>query len=159
MNNDKGAAADCASFAIMVKGYAGSYGAAARCLEAAEAPEGVRPDLWKRLRTWSEKKMDAYASSAPVPGIHRMLWDIGSKGYGFRVRVRDIPLEQEAVEICEALGLNIYETASADLEISLEKYPYPEDPVLIGYASEGKDKLLVNGDDVSFLNRPAEQCM
>ena len=26
MNNDKGAAADCASFAIMVKGYAGGYG-------------------------------------------------------------------------------------------------------------------------------------
>ena len=159
MNNDKGAAADCASFAIMVRGYAGSYGAAAKCLELPGAPEGIRDDLWKRLRAWSEKKMDEYASSEPVPCIHRMLWDIGSGGCGFRIRVRDIPLEQEAVEICEALGLNIYETLSADLKISLEKYPYPEDAVLIGYASEGKDKLLINGDDVSFLNRPAEQCM
>lgn len=159
MNNDKGAAADCASFAIMVRGYAGSYGAARKCLETGDAPEGIREDLWKRLKTWSEKKMAAYASSEPAPCIHRLLWDIGSEGYGFRVRVRDIPLEQEAVEICEALGLNIYETGSAGLEISLDKYPYPEDAVLIGYASAGKDKLLINGDDVSFLNRPAEQCM
>jgi hypothetical protein len=156
MNNDNGAAADCASFAIMVKGYAGSYGAAKKCLEAAEVPDGVRDDLWKRLRAWAEKKISFYASSVPSPCIHRILWDIGLEGYGFRVYVRDIPLEQEAVEICEALGLNIYETGSADLEVNLTAYPFPEGPVLIGYASKGKDKLLINGDDVSFLNRPAE---
>ncbi len=156
MNNDNGAAADCASFAIMVKGYAGSYGAAVKCLEVTDTPDGIRDDLWKRLRAWAEKKMNLYESSVSAPCIHRMLWDIGLEGYGFRVNVRDIPLEQEAVEICEALGLNIYETGSAGLEVNLNVYPYPEDAVLIGYASKGKDKLLINGDDVSFLNRPVE---
>ena len=107
MNNDNGAAVDCASFAIMVKGYAGSYGAAKKCLEAAEVPDGVRDDLWKRLRAWAEKKISFYASSVPSPCIHRILWDIGLEGYGFRVYVRDIPLEQEAVEINAHIGRSV----------------------------------------------------
>ncbi|MCR4792283.1 MAG: hypothetical protein K5871_06010 [Lachnospiraceae bacterium] len=154
MNNDNGAAENCASFAIMVKGYAGSLGAAKACIRREAVPEGFREDIWQRLLKWArcrEKELSSFPASG---SIHEALWDIGASGYGFRVNVRDIPLEQEAVEICEALGLNIYEAGSADFETGLYSYPYPEDMILIGYSAKGRDKLLVNGEDVSFLNKP-----
>ena len=157
MNNDNGAAVNCASFAIMVKGFAGSYGAAKACLECPDIPEGVRSDLWNRLKKWASSVMDKKTPVTITPGIYSALWDIGSEGYGFRVTIRDIPLEQEAVEICEILGLNIFETESADLETGLYGYPYPEDGKLIGFAAKGRDKLLVNGEDISFLNKPAHE--
>ncbi len=155
MNNDNGAAVNCASFAIMVKGFAGSLGAAKACLECESMPQGIREDLWKRLRGWAVGKLEEYGSSETHPGIYSMLWDIGSRGYGFRVSVRSIPLEQEAVEICEIFGSNIYEMESADMELGLYEYPYPDEMILIGHAAKGRDKLLVNGEDISFLNKPA----
>ena len=154
MNKDKGAAKDCASFAVMVKGFAGSYGAAHRCIGAAEKPEGIREDTWNKLKKWAEKTAEKYKDSAQTKSIHELLWDLGEEGFGFKVNVRDIPLEQEAVEICEALAVNIYDLESAELTLGKYTYPLPEDMTCIGYGGTGKKKILVNGEDESFLNRP-----
>ena len=153
MNNVNGAASACASFDITVSGFAGSYGAAKACKESG-LPDGIREDIRRRLSEWSDRTLLKYASSEKGPGIHRLLWEIGEKGYGFRVNIRDIPVDQEAVEICEALGLNIYELESADFEIGINSYPYPDAHVRIGEIIPGKDKLIINGEDVSFMNRP-----
>ena len=154
MNSVNGAASACASFDITVSGFAGSYGAAKACIEANECPEGIREDIWKKLSTWAESTLSKYLESAKTESIHKLLWDIGEKKYGFTVNVRDIPLHQEAVEICEALGLNIYELESADLDVKISTYPYPEGYVRIGEIIPGKDKLIINGEDVSCMNRP-----
>ena len=153
MNNVNGAASACASFDITAYGFAGSYGAAKACKEDL-FPEGIREDIRKRLCAWAQRKLSEYESSEKGPSIHKLLWEIGEKGYGFSVNVRDIPLEQEAVEICEALGLNIYEMDSADFEIGVNNYPYPEGHVRIGEIIPGRDKLIINGEDISFMNRP-----
>ena len=154
MNNVNGAASACASFDITISGFAGSYGAAESCLSSCGCPEGIREDVWNRLTKWAEKTLSGYASSVKTESIHKLLWDIGEKKHGFTVNVRDIPLHQEAVEICEALGLNIYELESADLEVKISAYPYPEGYIRIGEIIPGRDKLIKNGEDVSCMNRP-----
>ncbi len=154
MNKDKGAAKDCASFAVMVKGFAGSYGAARKCMDAAEKPVGVREDTWCKLKKWSGKTLENYKDGITSKSIHELFWDLGEEGFGFRVNVRDIPLEQEAVEICEAFAINIYDLVSADLTLGMYPYPVPEDMTCIGFGGPGKKKILVNGEDESYLNRP-----
>lgn len=153
MNSVNGAASACASFDITASGFAGSYGAAKACVEAS-LPENIREDVWKRLHAWADKTLSEYALSESAPSIHKLLWEIGERGYGFSVNVRDIPLKQEAVEVCEALGLNIYELESADFTVEINNYPYPDGHVRIGEIIPGKDKLIINGEDVSFMNRP-----
>ena len=154
MNNVNGAASACASFDITASGFAGSYGAAVACKSTGECPAGIREDIWHRLTKWAEKTLSEYAAFEKTESIHKLLWDIGEKKYGFLVNVRDIPIQQEAVEICEALGLNIYELESADFEIGINNYPYPDSHVRIGEIIPGRDKLIKNGDDVSCMNRP-----
>ena len=156
MNNVNGAASACASFDITVSGYAGSYGAAKACIEETKCPDGIREDIWNRLTAWAEKMLSEYESSVKTESIHKLLWEIGEKKYGFAVKVRDIPLHQEAVEICEALELNIYELESADLEVKISAYPYPEGYIRIGEIIPGRDKLIINGEDVSCMNRPGQ---
>ena len=153
MNSVNGAASACASFDITASGFAGSYGAAKACVEAS-LPENIREDIWKRLHAGAEKTLSEYATSESTPGVHKLLWEIVERGYGFSVNVRDIPVKQEAVEICEALGLNIYELESADFKVEINNYPYPDGQSRIGEIIPGKDKLIINGEDVSFMNRP-----
>ena len=155
MNNCNGAGTNGASFSIMVRGYAGSYGAAKACMETAGVPDTVREYTWKKLRKWAESTLERYASSEVKPGMHTLLWNLGEET-GFKVSLRDIPLEQEAVETAEALGLDIYELESADLEMGLYTFPYPEDMKLIGNTCEGRDKIVFNGSVSSCLNRPGE---
>ena len=114
----------------MVKGFAGSYGAAKACTETDAVPGNVREHTWNRLVKWAGKTLEKYAGSEIKPGMHTLLWNLGEET-GFNITLRDIPLEQEAVEIAEALGLDIYELESADLQIGLYTYPYPEGAVVI----------------------------
>lgn len=155
MNNEQGAGDTCASFTVTVKGYAGSYGAAKACADA-EKPSSVREHAWTRLRRWADRTLEKYEGTEAVPGIRTLLWNIGEEGMGFRIVLRDIPLEQEAVEIAEALGLDIYELVSADFELKLCKDRPDKLSAVIGYASPGRDKIIYNGSGESCLNRPGE---
>ncbi len=157
MNEKNGADSGCALFFIMTKGYAGSYGAALKCMERKTCPDGFREDIWIRLKAWAERILDTYDDSHMAGSIHEALWEIGKEGFGFKVNLRDIPVEQEAVEIAEALDLNIYDLASSDFEAAVFGPDIPEGYSIIGYAKKGRDKLLINGDEVSYLNRPPSQ--
>jgi len=155
MNNGSGAGSTGASFSIMVRGYAGSYGAAKACMDTEEIPAAVREHTWTRLRKWACEMLDKTDHTKVKPGMHTLLWNLGEET-GFNVILRDIPLEQEAVEIAEALGLDIYELESEDLEMGLFTFPYPGDMTLIGHTCEGRDKIVFNGSVSSYLNRPGE---
>lgn len=97
-------------------------------------------------------------------GIFSALWELAERGnVGIEVDLKKIPMRQETIEICEVLGVNPYELYGAgallivtdkgnQLLYELEKQEIPA--VIIGKITEDKGKVLLNGDEVRYLDRP-----
>lgn len=97
-------------------------------------------------------------------GILGALWEFGEgAGVGLDVELRQIPIRQESVEICERYGLNPYQlmssgsmligtTRGAALVRRLREAGIPA--VLIGQTTEGRDRILRNGEEIRYLDRP-----
>lgn len=97
-------------------------------------------------------------------GIFGALWELAEgAGVGITVNMRKIPLRQETVEVCECCGLNPYELASGGcllmtvwkgeaLASALEEAGIPA--TVVGKVTEGNDRILVNGEEIRYLNRP-----
>lgn len=97
-------------------------------------------------------------------GIFGALWEIAeASGVGLEIDIKKIPIRQETVEICEFFGINPYQLissgcmlmAAADgnlLVRELEKAGIPA--AIIGKATEGNDRVLLNGDEQRFLEPP-----
>ncbi len=97
-------------------------------------------------------------------GVFAALWEIGERaGTGLKVNLADIPIRQETVEICEFFEINPYELLSGGsllfatddgerLVRDLENIGIPA--TIVGYLQEGKDKILVSGDETRFLEMP-----
>ena len=98
-------------------------------------------------------------------GILAALWDMAERYQaGLAVYLRRIPIRQETVEICEALDLNPYELLSGgcalfaadngnDVLFQLEEAGICG--AVIGKVTGGRDRLILNGEVRSYLNRPA----
>lgn len=97
-------------------------------------------------------------------GILGALWEFGEgAGVGLDVDLRQIPIRQESVEICERYGLNPYLLmSSGSMLIGTPKgaalVRQLKDAgihaVLIGQATAGNDRILRNGDEIRYLDRP-----
>lgn len=97
-------------------------------------------------------------------GILGALWEFGEgAGVGLDVDLRQIPIRQESIEICERYGLNPYQlmssgsmligtTRGAALVRKLREAGIPA--VLIGQATEGRDRILRNKEEIRYLDRP-----
>lgn len=97
-------------------------------------------------------------------GIYGALWELAeASGVGLEINLKDIPIRQETVEICECFRLNPYHLISSGcmlmaapdgrkLAKDLEKAGIKA--TLIGRCVEGKAKKIVNGEEISFLERP-----
>lgn len=97
-------------------------------------------------------------------GIFGALWEIAeASGVGLEIDIKKIPIRQETVEICEFFCINPYQLissgcmlmAAADgnlLVRELEKAGIPA--AIIGKATEGNDRVLLNGDEQRFLEPP-----
>lgn len=97
-------------------------------------------------------------------GIFGALWEFADPaGAGLDVDIREIPIRQETVEICEYFDVNPYEALSAgSLLIAtengeetvriLEEAGIPA--ALIGRTTEGPRRILHNGGEVRYLDRP-----
>ena len=97
-------------------------------------------------------------------GILGALWEFGEgAGVGLDVELRQIPIRQESVEICERYGLNPYQlmssgsmligtTRGAALVRRLREAGIPA--VLIGQTTKGRDRILRNGEEIRYLDRP-----
>lgn len=97
-------------------------------------------------------------------GIFSALWELAEKGnIGIEVDLRKIPVRQETIEICEVLGVNPYELygAGALLIVSdkgnqilheLEKQQIPA--AIIGKITRENSKVILNGEEVRYLDRP-----
>ena len=98
------------------------------------------------------------------PGLYRKLWELGC---GFRVDLKRIPIRQETVEACMAVGTDPYEApCGPDCRLMAVAHAGPELDRLeeagipaawIGYTTEDKDKILKIGDRKRYLNKPGKQ--
>ncbi|MDY6287601.1 MAG: AIR synthase related protein [Lachnospiraceae bacterium] len=97
-------------------------------------------------------------------GIFGALWEfVDAAGVGLDVDIRRIPIRQETVEICEFFDVNPYEALSGgSLLIASDN---GEETVrilreagisatVIGRTTEGPQRILHNGEEVRYLDRP-----
>ncbi len=97
-------------------------------------------------------------------GIFGALWEMAeASGVGLEIDLKKIPVRQETVEICEFFGISPYELissgcmlmAAADgnhLVRELEKAGIKA--TIIGKATEGNDRVLLNEEERRFLEPP-----
>lgn len=102
-------------------------------------------------------------------GIFSALWELAEKGnIGIEIDLKKLPVRQETIEICEVLGANPYELYGAGALIivtdkgnqllhELEKQQIPA--AIVGKITEDNGKVVLNGEEVRFLDRPKHDAM
>lgn len=97
-------------------------------------------------------------------GILAALWELAEgAGVGLTVELRKLPIRQETVEICNHLNVNPYELLSGGcLLLTAEDGPGLVNDlqdqgfhaVIAGKITDSKDRLILNDEEVRFLDRP-----
>jgi len=99
-------------------------------------------------------------------GIFGALWELAERsGAGLDLDLRKLPLRQETVEVCECCDVNPYELLSGGclimaaqdgpgLAAALQAQHIPA--VIVGKVTGRKDRILRNGDEIRFLDRPQQ---
>lgn len=97
-------------------------------------------------------------------GIFGALWEMAAaSGTGLEIDLRKIPIRQETVEVCEVFGINPYMLISSGamligtehgsrLVSELEKAGIHS--AVVGYATSGNDRVIINGEERRFLEPP-----
>lgn len=98
-------------------------------------------------------------------GILAALWDMAEgAGIGLSVDMRKMSVMQETIEVCEYFHLNPYQLTSAgsvlvvtpkgeELADALNREGVPA--VIIGHTTDSKERVIYNGGDMRYLDRPA----
>ncbi|MDO4322778.1 MAG: AIR synthase-related protein [Lachnospiraceae bacterium] len=100
-------------------------------------------------------------------GIFGALWEMAERaGAGLEVDLKKIPVKQETIEICEYFDINPYNLYSAGSLLVGTNQPEALIAELsglgifaavIGRVTEGNDRIIRNGEDVRFLDRPQQE--
>ncbi len=99
-------------------------------------------------------------------GIFAALWELAEgAGVGLNIDMRKLPLRQETVEVCEFCNVNPYELLSGGCLImttndgqglvdalGAEHIP----AVIVGRVTEGRKRILRNGEEIRYLDRPRQ---
>lgn len=97
-------------------------------------------------------------------GVFGALWEMASgAGVGIEVDLKKIPIRQETVEICQYFDLNPYQIMSSgsmmiaaddgyELVRKLEAAGIHAS--VVGRTNSGNDRILRNGEDVRYLDKP-----
>ena len=98
-------------------------------------------------------------------GILAGLWELGeAAGIGMEVSMKDMPICQETVEICEYYHLNPYQLTSTGCILfvtgqgeELTKHLLQQGYVasLLGRTTKDKARVILGGEEKRFLDRPA----
>lgn len=98
-------------------------------------------------------------------GIFAALWELSKElGAGLELDMKHISILQETVEVCEYFGLNPYQLASAGSFLFVTedgealKEALLREKIMasvIGRTADGQGKIIRNGEDVRYLDRPA----
>lgn len=158
---------------IVIAGFAGEEGAVRIAEAKAEVIRGrFRADLAERffqragVLPDAQLLMEAGAETA-VPGeeggILAALYRIAAeRKCGLRLRLRDIPVRQETVELCELFRLNPYRLRSRCLVILTPDGGCTEEILrargiparTAGRLTAGLDKVITDKEETEYLNRP-----
>ncbi len=97
-------------------------------------------------------------------GIFGALWEMAAaSGVGLTVDLKKIPLRQETIEICEVFDINPYMLISSGSLLIGTNHGYQLvqeleqagiHAAVIGYATEGNDRIVVNGEERRYLEPP-----
>ena len=105
-----------------------------------------------------------YMHDASEGGILAALWEMAEgAGAGLSIDLKKLPIRQETVEVCEHVGANPYELRSGGCLImttqdgqglvrELEAAHIPAR--IIGKITDGKERLILNEDEVRYMDRP-----
>lgn len=97
-------------------------------------------------------------------GIYAALWEMAKEcGTGLTAELPEIPIFQETIEFTDFYGINPYQMRSAGCLLAavpdaeeasrlLEEQGIYSRP--IGHLAQGRDKILINGEERQSLNRP-----
>ena len=97
-------------------------------------------------------------------GIFGALWEMAeASGVGLEIDLKKIPIRQETIEVCEFFGINPYQLISSGCMLmaaedgnllvrELEKAGIPA--TIIGKATAGNDRVLLNEEERRFLEPP-----
>ena len=97
-------------------------------------------------------------------GVFGALWELAEgSGLGLTADLKKIPIRQETVEVCEVCGVNPYEMRSGGsllmtaqdgmaLVEALEKEGIPA--AVIGKLTDSRDRMIVHGEEIRYLDRP-----
>lgn len=98
-------------------------------------------------------------------GVFAGLWNLAKEmGTGLEVDLKRIPVLQETVEVCEFFRLNPYQLTSAGAMMMIAEDGERLVEVLaeqgieaafIGKLTNNNDKILKNGEEVRYIDRPA----
>ncbi len=98
-------------------------------------------------------------------GIFAALWNLAKEaGCGLELDLKRMSVLQETIEVCEHYRLNPYQLTSAGSFLMLTEDGKRLTDVLragqieasvIGKMTEGNDKVIHNGEDVRYLDRPS----
>ena len=97
-------------------------------------------------------------------GVFGALWEMASgAGVGLEIDLKAIPIRQETVEICEYFGVNPYQIMSSGSmmivtdqghELARQLELEGIHGTVIGRTVGGNDRILRNGQDVRYLDKP-----
>ncbi|MBQ3061244.1 MAG: AIR synthase family protein [Lachnospiraceae bacterium] len=98
-------------------------------------------------------------------GIFGALWEVaGAAKMGLKVDLKKIPIRQETVEICEYFDINPYMLiSSGSMLIVTEDGSHMVEALMsaginaavVGKLVEGKDRIIVNGEETRYLESPS----
>ncbi len=97
-------------------------------------------------------------------GILGALWEMAEgAGTGLDIQIKSIPIRQESIEICEQFGINPYQLmSSGSMLLATENgnamvqalHQAGIHGTVIGRATDSHDRILRNGDEIRYLDRP-----
>lgn len=97
-------------------------------------------------------------------GIFGALWELAEgAGVGLTIDLKKLSLRQETVEVCECCNVNPYELLSggcllmtsedgAKLVSALREEGIPA--AIVGKVTDSNDRILINEDEIRYLDRP-----
>lgn len=102
-------------------------------------------------------------------GVFGALWEMAQQGgVGLEVDLKKIPIRQETVEICEFFDLNPYQLyGQGALLIATSRGEALAEhlngrgilAVVIGHTTDGNARILRNGEEVRYLERPVQDAL